>query len=224
MVIALSKVVSEDQPIEFIEVNTQLLKTLGKLENGIKSSALKHPQAFKGILIPKLRERPEVLSLMSNTVTLTSIQSETNTVNLIPTKTTALIDCRLLPNTDKNNFLKSFKKSLDNDSIKVTVIYETPPMLPSSDTTLFYHSISKSIKKSYPSAEVVPVMMPSFNDVGLFRSKGVTCYSYFPILIDSEHFNTITHIHNYDEFIPINYLEMGKNTYDEFLRLLVNPD
>ena len=72
MVIALSKVVSEDQPIEFIEANTQLLKALGKFENGIKSSALKHPHTFKGLLVPKLRERPEVFSLMSNTVTLTS--------------------------------------------------------------------------------------------------------------------------------------------------------
>tara|TARA_Y100000589_G_scaffold130937_1_gene124615 strand:- start:4 stop:1416 length:1413 start_codon:yes stop_codon:yes gene_type:complete len=221
MVIALSKVVSENQPIEFIEANTQLLKALGRLENGIKSSALKHPHTFKGLLVPKLRERPEVFSLMSNTVTLTSLQSETNTVNLIPTKTTALLDCRLLPNTNRNEFLANFKKSLDNDSIKVSVMYETPPMHPSSDTTNFYKAIHKAIQNNYPGAEIIPVMMPSFNDVGLFRSKGVTCYSSFPILLDENQVNSIKHIHNYDEFIPIKHLETGKNTYDEFVRILM---
>ncbi len=221
MVIALSKVVSEDQPIEFIEANTQLLKALGKFENGIKSSALKHPHTFKGLLVPKLRERPEVFSLMSNTVTLTSLQSETNTVNLIPSKTTALLDCRLLPNTNRDEFLANFKKSLDNDSIKVSVMYETPPMQPSSDTTNFYKAIYKAIQTNYTNAEIIPVMMPSFNDVGLFRSKGVKCYSSFPILLDSRHVNSIKHIHNYDEFIPIKHLITGKNTYDEFVRILM---
>ncbi len=224
MVIALSKVVSEDQPIEFIEVNTQLLKTLGKLENGIKSSALKHPHTFKGLLVPKLRNRPEVFSLMSNTVTLTSLQSETNTVNLIPGKTTALVDCRLLPNTNRNEFLANFKRRLDNDSIKVSVVYETPPMKPSSDTTAFYRAIYKSIQVNYPGAEVIPVMMPSFNDVGLFRSKGITCYSFLPIQIDAHNVNSIKHIHNYDEFIPIKHLETGKNTYDKFVRILMKSD
>ncbi len=221
MVIALSKVVSENQPIEFIESNTQLLKSLGKLESGIKSSALKHPHTFKGILAPKLRERPEVFSLMSNTVTLTSLQSETNTVNLIPSKTTALLDCRLLPNTNRNEFLANLKKRLDNESIKVSVIYETPPMHPSSDTTNFYRALNQAIQNNYPDAEIIPVMMPSFNDVGLFRSKGVTCYSSFPILLDSHQVNSIKHIHNYDEFIPIKHLITGKNTYDEFVRILM---
>ncbi len=221
MVIALSKIVSEDQPIEFIEANTQLLKALGKFENGIKSSALKHPHTFKGLLVPKLRERPEVFSLMSNTVTLTSLQSETNTVNLIPSKTTALLDCRLLPNANRNEFLANFKKSLENDSIKVSVIHETPPMQPSSDTTGFYKAIYKAIQTHYTDAEIIPVMMPSFNDVGLFRSKGVPCYSSFPILLDSHHLNSIKHIHNYDEFLPIKHLMTGKNIYDEFLRILM---
>jgi len=55
----------------------------------------------------------------------------------------------------------------------------------------------------------------------LFRSKGVTCYSSFPILLDENQVNSIKHIHNYDEFIPIKHLETGKNTYDEFVRILM---
>ena len=161
---------------------------------------------------------------MSNTVTLTSLQSETNTVNLIPSKTTALIDCRLLPNTNRNEFLSNLKKRLDNDSIKVSIVYETPPMKPSSDTTIFYRAIHESIQFNYPGAEVIPVMMPSFNDVGLFRSKGITCYSYLPIQIDAHNVNSIKHIHNYDEFIPIKHLETGKKTYDKFVRILMTAE
>ena len=100
-------------------------------------------------------------------------------------------------------------------------MHETPPMQPSSDTTNFYKAIYKAIQTNYTDAEIIPVMMPSFNDVGLFRSKGVTCYSSFPILLDSRHVNSIKHIHNYDEFIPIKHLITGKNTYDEFVRILM---
>lgn len=217
MVMALNNVVSEGQPAIFMDVNTQILKDLGGLEKGIKASALKHPHVYRGALIPKLRERPEIFSLMSNTVTLTSLQSETNIVNLIPGKTTALLDCRLLPTTNRDEFLADFKKRLKNDSIKISVVYEMPPMEPSSDTTIYYKSLESAIKTIYPDAAVMPLMMPNFNDVGIFRSKGVTCYSSFPIHLDLDH---MKHIHNYDESIPIAPLEKGKLTYDLFIRNL----
>lgn len=219
MVLALNNVVSDGQPVQFTDVNTQLLKDLGRLESGIKASALKHPHAFRSVLIPKLRDRPEIFSLMSNTVTLTSLKSETNIVNLIPGKTTALLDCRLLPNTDRDNFLAEFKKKLNNDSIKVSVVYEMPPMTPSSDTSKFYIAMDTAIQTLYPDAAVMPLMMPNFNDVGIFRSQGITCYSSFPIQLDLEH---MMHIHNYDESIPVAPLNKGKLTYDEFIKILMN--
>lgn len=170
MVIALNNVVTHDQPVIYNDVNTRLLKDLGKAEKGLKASALKHPHTYKPVLVPKLRERPEVFSLLSNTVTLTSLQSETNIVNLIPGKTTALLDCRLLPETNRDEFLPNFKKRLKNDAIKVTVVNEMPPMTPSSDTTVFYRSLEQAIAKMYPEAYIMPMMMPNFNDVGIFRS------------------------------------------------------
>lgn len=219
MVIALNNVVTEGQPTIFTDVNTQLLKDLGKAEKGIKASALKHPHAYKSVLIPKLRERPEVFSLLSNTITLTSLKSETNIVNLIPGKTTALLDCRLLPETNRDEFLADFKKRLKNDSIQITVVNEMPPMAPSSDTSVYYRSLEKAIAKKYPEAYIMPMMMPNFNDVGIFRSKGITCYSSFPIMLDLDH---MKHIHNYDESIPVAPLEKGKETYDEFILELMN--
>ena len=219
MIIALNNIITEGQPTVFTNVNTQILKDLGKLESGVKSAALKHPHIYKSILIPKLRERPEVYSLLSNTITLTSISSSSNIVNLIPGKTTALLDCRLLPDTDRNVFLADLKKRLKNDLISVKVLNEMPPMSPSSDTTKFYRSLNRAILENYPKAEVIPMMMPNFNDVGIFRSKGVTCYSSFPIQLDLDH---MKHIHNYNESIPIEPLLKGKQTYDAFIRDLLN--
>ncbi len=218
MIQALNNVVSKGQPIQFTDLNTRLLKDLGALEIGVKASALKHPHAFKSLLIPKLRDRPEVFSLMSNTVTLTSLKSETNIVNLIPGATTALLDCRLLPSTDRNKFLFDFKKRLDNDSIEISVVYEMPPMMPSSDTTEFYTAMDKAIQTIYPDAAIIPLMLPNFNDVGIFRSQGIPCYSSFPIQLDLEH---LMHIHNYNESIPVASLNKGKLTYDQFIEILM---
>ena len=58
----------------------------------------------------------------------------------------------------------------------------------------------------------------NFNDVGIFRSKGVTCYSSFPIQLDLDH---MKHIHNYNESISVEPLLKGKQTYDAFIRDLV---
>tara|TARA_B100000683_G_scaffold65640_3_gene64464 strand:- start:7606 stop:9015 length:1410 start_codon:yes stop_codon:yes gene_type:complete len=218
MVIALNNVVSHEQPVEFTPINTHLLKDLGKLEKGIKAMALKHPHAYQGALVPKLREHPEVFSLLSNTITLTSIHSETDIINLIPGKTTALLDCRLLPNTNREDFLAYFKKQLNNDSIHVSVLYEMPPMHPSSDTTKFYKAMRDAIQYVYPEAAIMPIIMPNFNDVGVFRSKGIDCYSSFPIQLDLEH---MKHIHNYNESLPIAPLMNGKLTYDKFIGSLM---
>lgn len=218
MVIALNNVISHNQPAKLKGINKELLKGLGSLEHGIKASALKHPSIFRGLIMHKLRERPELFSLLSNTVTLTSIESETNIMNLIPEKTTALLDCRLLPNTNRDEFLAEFRKQLDNDSIQVSVVYEMPPMVPSSDTSTYFKALNKAIHSIYPEAVTIPMMLPNFNDVGLFRSNGVPCYSVFPIHLDLEH---IKHVHNYNESLPIAPLIKGKRTYDEFLMFLM---
>jgi acetylornithine deacetylase/succinyl-diaminopimelate desuccinylase-like protein len=218
MVIALNNIISHSQPAELTGVNKELLKDLGSLEHGIKASALKHPSIFRSLIMHKLRERPELFSLLSNTITLTSLESETNIMNVIPKKTTALLDCRLLPNTNRDEFLEAFKKQLDNDSIQISVVFEMPPMVPSSDTSMYYKALNKAIQTVYPKAVTIPMILPNFNDVGVFRSNNITCYSVFPIHLDLEH---IMHVHNYNESLPIAPMIKGKQTYDEFLRLLM---
>lgn len=74
----------------------------------------------------QLRKKPEVAALFSNTITLTSVSNPAIVQNAIPNKTTALLDCRLLPGTDVTTFIINLKKKLKNPNLTIETVFEAP--------------------------------------------------------------------------------------------------
>lgn len=215
MTLAISRLVKKKQKAIFIETNKSILKSLAQTEKGIKKFALKHPGFFKPILIPVLRKQPELFSLFSNTLTVTSFDSHNSTVNKIPGRVSVLIDCRLLPSFENEKMLNKIKKTLKNDSIKIHVIQQMNEMEPSSKTSGHYLHLKKAIQTKYQDAEVFPVMVPVTNDVGQFRALGVQGLSIIPIILDEE---CLKCVHAENEHIPIKALYDGSHTYFYFLQ------
>src|SRR5690606_40928586 len=97
---------------------------------------------------------PELFALFSNTITLTSLDSENDVVNVIPTEVTALLDCRLLPETDADVFLEELKKRLKNPDIEVSTIYKTPKMKSSDPDNEFYRHMKAAIRSEEHTSEL----------------------------------------------------------------------
>ena len=214
MVMALAQLSKKKQKAIFNDLNVGLLKQLGAIKTGIPSFILKHPRLFKPLIVPKLRKKPELFALFSNTMTITSIDSDNNTVNVVPTKATALLDCRLLPSTSSDDFLATIKKRLNNDAIKIKVINEMPEMPAIEEATFFYDCLAAVILKQYPKSHVLKVMMPNFNDVGVFRVEGVPAISSIPVEIDVAY---LKNIHKNNERIPTHILKQGQTVYTAFI-------
>ncbi|MDH3322164.1 MAG: M20/M25/M40 family metallo-hydrolase, partial [Flavobacteriaceae bacterium] len=215
MVASLNKLTNKKNKTIFNELNVNLLKSIAKHQKGLKRLMLNNPRFFKAFLVPQLRKQPELYSLFSNTVTLTNIYTNSHSINKIPTKTEAYLDCRLLPSTDEDEFLNFIKKQLNNDAIKITIVENMPVIKPSPIENVYYKNLKKAILDKYPDAEILPIMLPNVNDLGSFRAKNVLAYASIPVYLTRDH---IESIHNKNEHISVQALYDGTEVYYNFLR------
>lgn len=216
---ALHRVLRKKAKVTYNDLNVNFLKQLGNIEKGFKGWILKHPRLFKWVLTPKLRAQEELFSLFTNTITLTGIQSEGETINVIPSTARATLDCRLLPYQSSELFLEKLKKKLDNENIQLVIKENMPDAIPSSNETVYYKSIEKALLKEYPNSDVITTLLPNFNDVGIFRLFNVPAYAITPMVLEREY---LEHIHNENERIPIENFKRGCKAYasilNEFLK------
>lgn len=215
MTIALSNLVQQKTPLIFIKENKEILKILAKEKTGLPRFILNHPKLFKSIISKKLREEPEIFALFTNTVTVTSINSNNSTVNVIPNSVHVILDCRLLPEFPQEKMIEFVSNSLDNELIEISIIETTDPTPISKSNTPYYRYLESAIRKSYKGVNVHPIILPNFSDVGKFRSFGIQGYSIIPIQLDIEYLKCI---HGPNERIPIESLQKGTGVYLTFLK------
>ncbi len=215
MVIALERMLSKKSKAIYTSENIAILRDLGRLEGGIKGFLLKNPRIFKALIIPQLRKQPEVFALFSNTVTLTNLSNSTSAHNSIPANTTCLLDCRLLPQTNKDRFLQNLMKKLANEKIIPEVVMQTPNSGCSSISHPVYHWLKDAIQEYYGhETHVVPLVLPNLNDSGWFREKGIPVFDVVPARISRQH---LFNVHNTDERIPLSTLREGVEVFTLFL-------
>jgi len=214
MVASLNNLTKKKNKAVFNDINISLLKHLAEHKKGFEKLVLKHPKLFKPVLVPRLRKQPGLFALFSNTITLTDIHTNSHSFNNISSKTIAYLDCRLLPQTDSDLFLKEIKKRLDNENIKITIVEQSPQIKPSSVDNLYYKNLEKAIAEKYPNSKIIPVSLPNTNDLGVFRENDIAAYSTIPVYLTKEQVKTI---HNNNENIPIKALYDGAEVYYNFL-------
>lgn len=215
MTIALANLIKKKPKIIFIPENKSILKHLGKELKGLKGFVLRHPSLFKPILISKLRKEPELISLFNNTITITSINSNNDVINKVSQNIKVTLDCRLLPEHAKYQFLSFLRKSLKNDQIRINVIDQMKSTPISCADNNFYIDMETAIQSVYPEAKVFPILLPNFNDVGLFRKYGVEGFSIIPVSLNKDQ---LMGIHGINERLPIKAVEQGINVYFQFMK------
>ena len=215
MVKALFNLLETETPFIYSYENKSILKSIGKHKSGLSALILKNPVLFKPLLKKQLKKQPEIYALFTNTVTLTSVNSGNGAVNQIPNFVTATLDCRLLPEYPSEKTLSFIRKALDNDSIKIKVLKSTLPNQISGMDNVFYQNLKTAIENTYFKAEVVPVILPIFNEIGKFRAEGIPGYGITPVQLETKHLHCI---HAENERIPIEVLRKGSQVYFHFLQ------
>jgi len=151
----------------------------------------------KGLQDPSFSKRltssPLYNAMLRNTISLNVIQGGTK-VNVIPSESMANLDCRLIPGSSKEDFLKEVKKRLGKE-IEVEVISESQSHPPSPFDTDLYRAIVKFATENDPGCPVVPLLLPGATDGRFLREKGIITYDFCPFRL-TEHENMKMHGNN----------------------------
>ena len=174
----------------------------------------------KGVSDPsfsaKLRSNPIYNAIARDTISLTILRGG-NKENVIPSEATATLDCRLIPGSSKEDFLKEIKKR-SGDEIGVEVISESLSLPPSPLDTDLFQAIEKFAAKNDPGCPVVPVLLSGATDSRFLREKGITAYDFCPFRLKEKE---LLLVHGTDERIALENLKFGTKMLVEIIREVV---
>jgi carboxypeptidase PM20D1 len=219
LILALDRLFKQKSKIVFTPLNKNILKLLGDQEGGIKGAFMKNMHIMKPLAVPIIRKDPLVSSFFTNTFSITYLSASNNGSNSLPTRAEAILDCRLLPNTDKDEFLKWINKSLRDDRIRINVLRETPSAMPTIDTGIIYTNITSTIRQFYPKSPIRSVLLPATNDSNFFRAKGYPVFCFVPFVMDA---NLLSYVHSANERLPYQVLEEGIKLQTQLIRNLIH--
>ncbi|OGP56299.1 MAG: hypothetical protein A2162_05610 [Deltaproteobacteria bacterium RBG_13_52_11b] len=160
-----------------------------------------------------LTSNPLYNAMVRNTLSLTVLQAGSK-VNVVPSESTALIDCRLIPGVSKENFLKEIKEKLGSD-IDVNVISESHSRPPSPLDTDLYRAIQRFATRNDPGCPVVPHLLPGGTDARYLRKKGITSYDFCPFRLTEKE---MLRIHGNNERITLENLKFGMRLMTEVIK------
>jgi acetylornithine deacetylase/succinyl-diaminopimelate desuccinylase-like protein len=186
--------------------NDRLVRALTRLlAEPIPSSAFSVVETLKSKVGP-LPNNKFNNAIQQSTISLTSLRSgvgEPPKVNVIPSIAEATLDCRVLPGTTKEQWLKEIAKRLGDPEIRVEVTYESDdPNVTTQDST-FYRALESAVKKHHPDAIVTPMIVPYGTDANGFRPLGVKSYGFTPTILPAA---VLASMHGDAEHIPADAL------------------
>ncbi len=166
----------------------------------------------------RIRQSPEMQAMFVNTLNLTMLNAGIK-ANVIPAKSEAIIDCRLLPGQSKDDWMRQVRERIADERITVELYSPDqgePERVP-WDTELF-RTINDVVKEAMEDAVVVPGMTIGGTDNRFLRAKGIPAYGFIPCLLSPEERRGF---HGNDEFMTVENFQMGCELMYEIVRRMV---
>ena len=222
MIFALEKLLKKKPEIQYEMISVRALKTLGKEEKGIKGFIQRNFTFvfFKPLAKREIKKDPMLLSFFANTITFTNLIIPEASDNQISQTVKATFDCRLLPGTKTDKFIRNVNRWIKDPRVKVRVSYEVRSA-PKTDSPEYFKILSNSIKEVHPGATVVSMIFPATTDNNFFREKGIPVFGISPSCFSEQE---ITSIHNLNENISFESIESSIAVYKKFLENMMKID
>jgi len=210
---ALHRVLENQPPIRITPIFASAMQSIAPLQPAPASDQLAHLDspgvaelATHGVLSPY-----NIQALMRDTISLTMLNGGLK-VNVIPTTAEASLDCRLLPGTDADAFLKRLREQLGSGDFKIDYIQRPDDAPPSPTSGEAWDAIKRVVAADFKDSIVVPWMTTGGTDSRGFRAKGVPAYGFLPLILAP---GEIARFHGDDERLSVENLNLGiKATYD----------
>jgi len=201
MVKALSRVLALPEQWRITPAARVFFGALGPGEPPGQRALFSDLDAWIGPDGPRRGMLPGQANYFLDTVQVTVLEGG-DRINVVPPRAAALIDARLLPDTDAEAFLKRLRGAL-GDGVEAEVLLSSPPVEPSPTDTHAYSSVASVLARE---ARVVPAFISGFTDARYFRERGIPAYGVSPFVLEPE---VLRGIHGADERIPLAEFEAG---------------
>jgi acetylornithine deacetylase/succinyl-diaminopimelate desuccinylase-like protein len=186
--------------------NDRLTRALARLlAEPLPSSGFSVLTTFTSRVGP-LAENKFINAIQHSTIALTTLRSgvgEPPKVNVIPSVAEATLDCRVLPGTSKEAWLKEIARRLGDPDITIEVVHEQDDPVVTPDDTPFYRALESAVKRQHPDAVVTPMIIPYTTDANGFRPLGVKAYGFTPAILPAE---AVASMHGDAEYMPVDAL------------------
>lgn len=203
---ALDKIRRYETAIKITPAVQAYFSALAEREDPIKAEqyrnlerALADPVFFR-----EFTSNPAHNALIRNTISPTVLEGS-NKTNVIPSRASAQLDCRLLPGEDPQQFVTTLENVVDDPEVRFSILLNFPPLASDVETELF-RAIRTVAEKHDPQAPVVPSVLGGFTDAHYFRRKGIVSYGFSGIPLGEE---DTRRVHGVNERIPLGSLQEG---------------
>jgi acetylornithine deacetylase/succinyl-diaminopimelate desuccinylase-like protein len=142
--------------------------------------------------------------LLQDTIAVTRISAGT-AVNVIPSRASADVDIRLLPDEEPDAMLAKIREAA-GDQVTVEVLLASKPVPPSPAEGELFESLARTMRSAAPGSAVVPVVGAGTTDSRWFRARGFVAYGVSPFKVN---YYDADSVHGVDERIRARFFSEG---------------
>ncbi|MDY6795869.1 MAG: M20/M25/M40 family metallo-hydrolase [Actinomycetota bacterium] len=216
LVLALARLLSSERPMRFCGTTRGFFSVLAGHWDMLKPFREDGDvETLKRLIVENnLAALPALNSIVRNTISLNVLHSGVK-MNVIPDEAMAELDCRVLPDTEPEEFLAWVREALDDPEIDMELVIGGDLSPESPPEGALYSALERAITDNYPDAVISPFLMPAVSDSRFFRRAGVPVYGIIPAHLDMEALATI---HGLNERIAVEDVRNGVTFIYELVR------
>jgi acetylornithine deacetylase/succinyl-diaminopimelate desuccinylase-like protein len=204
---ALQRILAAPRPLRVNPIAAAMFRTIAATQKFPASFLLANLSNPLVLRLARQRLAADKLTnaLLRDTLSLNVIKAGYK-VNVIPERAEAEIDCRILPETDAEEFRGWLCARIADERVKIETVAASPPSGVAPFDSPFFNAITHAVKRHAPGADVFPLLVPGATDGRYFRERGYPAYGFGPVILERE---DMSRLHGIDERISIDNLLLG---------------
>ncbi len=203
---ALGRLASWEPPVRVLPEIQEFFATIAPLQPEPRRTWFSDIRA--ALQKPEVREdlshTPDLAALVRDTVAITLLKGSAK-MNVLPSEASAGLDCRLLPGTDPDQFLKTLREVIADDGLTIVEEERNRATSSPSDSEAM-QVIRRVLAKHTPGVPVVSPITRGASDSRFFRERGISAYGVSPYMMDD---SLYAGMHGVDERISVENLQRG---------------
>lgn len=213
---AIGRLESRKIALQMTPVVSELLKSVAlSLPKSLGWLAY-HNRLFAPLLLNLLAKQNTSRALISNTMAATMAQGS-QAANVISPDSWAVVNTRLLPGFTTEMMIAQVRKIINDPSIEIEVLKESPPSKVSSLEAFGYDLVRQAVLSTADELSVAPYIMVGGTDGLWYEEVSTAVYRFTPFLMNS---GELARMHGIDERLSLENLRRGIHFYQELIKRL----